>query len=106
MIAWYWVLISIVMSNFLTVLLSNIINFENLWEDFLFALFSPLVWIGNFPYAFFRNFFIPATQQQFEEAMTTETDKETIYKLSKNVYLWHDKKAKKIHNHWFLVRIK
>lgn len=42
MIAWYWVLISIVMSNFLTVLLSNIVNFENLWEDFLFTLFSPL----------------------------------------------------------------
>lgn len=105
MVAWYWVLISIVMSNFLTVLLSNIINFENLWEDFLFTLFYPFVWIGNFPYAFFRNFFVPATQQQFDEA-TTEADKETIYKLSKNVYLWHDKKAKKIHNHWFLVRIK
>ena len=54
MVAWYWVLISIVMSNFLTVLLSDIINFENLWEDFLFTLFSPFVWIGNFPYAFFR----------------------------------------------------
>ena len=106
MIAWYWVLISIVMSNFLTVLLSNIVNFENLWEDFLFTLFYPFVWIGKFPYAFFRNFFVPATQQRFEKAMTTKTDKETIHKLSKNVYLWHDKKAKKIHNHWFLVRIK
>lgn len=106
MIAWYWVLISIVVSNFLTVLLSNIINFENLWEDFLFTLFSPFVWIGKFPYVFFRNFFIPVTQQRFDKAMATETDKETIYKLSKNVYLWHDKKAKKIHNHWFLVRIK
>lgn len=106
MIAWYWVLISVVMSNFLTVLLSNIVNFENLWEDFLFILFYPFVWIGKFPYVFFRNFFIPVTQQRFDKAMTTETDKETIYKLSKNVYLWHDKKAKKIHNHWFLVRIK
>ena len=55
---------------------------------------------------FLETFFVPATQQKFEEAMTTKTDKETIYKLSKNVYLWHDKKAKKIHNHWFLVRIK
>lgn len=106
MVAWYWILISVVVSNFLTVLLSYKINFENLWEDFLCILFYPFVWVGNFPYAFFRNFFIPATQQQFEEVMTTETDKETIYKLSKNVYLWHDKKAKKIHNHWFLVRIK
>lgn len=106
MITWYWVLISIVMSNFLIVLLSNIVNFENLWEDFLFTLFYPFLWIGKIPYAFFRNFFIPATQQQFEEAMATETDKETIYKLSKNIYLWHDKKAKKNHLHWFLVRIK
>ena len=105
MIAWYWILISIVMSNFLTVLLSDIINFENLWEDFLFTLFYPFVWIGKFPYAFFRNFFVPATQQRFDEA-TTGADKETIYKLSKKVYLWHDKEAKKIHNHWFLVRIK
>lgn len=56
MIAWYWILISIVMSNFLTVLLSNIINFENLWEDFLFTLFYPFVWIGNFPYAFLETF--------------------------------------------------
>lgn len=53
MIAWYWILISIVMSNFLTVLLSNIINFEDLWEDFLFALFYPFVWIGKFPLCLF-----------------------------------------------------
>lgn len=94
MIAWYWVLISVVVSNFLTVLLSYKIDFESLWEDFLFALFYPFVWVGSFPYVFFRNFFIPATLQQFEEA-ATETDRETIYKLSRNVYLWHDKKAKK-----------
>ena len=106
MVAWYWVLISMVISNFLTVLLSYKIDFENFWEDFLVILFYPFVWVGKFPYAFFRNFFIPATQQQFEKAITTETDRETIYKLSKNVYLWHDKKAKKIYNHWFLVRIK
>lgn len=106
MVAWYWILISVVVSNFLTVLLSNKIDFENLWEVFLFALFYPFIWIGSFPYVFFRNFFIPVTQQRFEEAITTETDKETIYKLSKNVCLLHDKKAKKIHNHWFLVRIK
>ena len=105
MVAWYWVLISVIVSNFLTVLLSYKINFENLWEDFLFALFYPSAWVGNFPYAFFRNFFIPVTQQQFEKAVSV-ADKETIYKLSKNVYLWHDKKAKKIYNRWFLVRIK
>lgn len=105
MIAWYWILISVVVSNFLTVLLSYKIDFDSLWEDFLFVLFYPFVWVGSFPYVFFRNLFVPATRQQFEE-VTTEADKETIYKLSKNVYLWHDKKAKKIHNHWFLVRVK
>ena len=105
MVAWYWVLISMVVSNFLTILLSYKIDFESLWEDFLFILFYPFVWVGNFSYAFFRNFFIPATQQQFEE-VATGTDRETIYKLSKNVYLWHDKKAEKIHNRWFLVRTK
>nr|DAG55904.1 MAG TPA: hypothetical protein [Caudoviricetes sp.] len=105
MVAWYWVLISVVVSNFLTVLLSYKINFEDFWEDSLFALFYPFVWVGIFPYVFFRNFFISVTRQQFEE-VATGADKKTIYKLSKNVYLWHDKKAKKIHNRWFLVRIK
>ena len=105
MVAWYWVLIFVVVSNFLTTLFSSIIDFDDFWEKILFILFYPFFWIGNFPYAFFRNLFIPATQQQFEK-VTTGTDRETIYKLSKNVYLWHDKEAKKIHNHWFLVRIK
>ena len=34
MVAWYWILISVVVSNFLTVLLSYKIDFENLWEVF------------------------------------------------------------------------
>ena len=47
-----------------------------------------------------------ATVQRYESGDIKNIKHETIYKLSKNVYLWHDKKAKKIHNHWFLVRVK
>lgn len=78
MVAWYWVLISVVVSNFLTVLLSYKINFENFWEDSLFALFYPFVWVGTFPYVFFRNFFISVTRQQFEE-VATGADKKKLF---------------------------
>lgn len=42
MVAWYWILISVVVSNFLTVLLSYKIDFENLWEVFCLLCFIPL----------------------------------------------------------------
>lgn len=53
MVAWYWVLISIVVSNFLTVLLSYKINFENLWEDFFICSVLSLCLDRKFPLCLF-----------------------------------------------------
>lgn len=106
MVAWYWVLATAVITNFLTVLFSDKIDFETFWEEFIGILFYPLIWLGIFPYVLFKGLFCPVSQKRFSEVIATKTDKETIYKLSKNIYLWHDKGAKKLQHHFFLIRIK
>lgn len=106
MLAWYWILVTAILINFLTVLLSDKIDFETFWEEFISILFYPLIWLGIFPYVFFRGLFCPVSQKRFDEVVATKTDKETIYKLSKNIYFWHDKGAKKLQHHFFLIRVK
>lgn len=106
MVAWYWILISVIVTNFLTTHFFYEIDFEKFWERFLLILIYPFVWVGSFPYVFFRNFFIPATQQRFEKAVAEKREDETIHKISKSVYLWHNRNSKKKCNMWFLVRVK
>lgn len=105
MLAWYWVLVAVVITNFLTVCFSDKIDFETFWEEFISIIFYPLIWLGIFPYVFFKGLFCPVSQNRFNEVTATKTDKETIYKLSENIYLWHDKGAKKLQHHWFLIRV-
>lgn len=106
MIAWYWILVTAVITIFLTTLLSNKIDFETFWGEFISILFYPLIWLGIFPYVFFKGLVRPVSRQRFSEAIAVKTDKETIYKLSENIYLWHDKGAKKLQHHFFLIRVK
>ena len=106
MIAWYWILVTAIIMNFLTVLFSNKIDFETFWEEFISILFYPLIWLGIFPYVFFRGLVRPVSQQRFDEVIATKTNNETIHKLSENIYLWHDKGAKKPQHHFFLIRVK
>lgn len=106
MIAWYWVLVIIITTNFLSVFFYEIIPFYDIWEKILCILAFPFIWIGYFPWTFFKNFIHPVNQINFEKAVEVETNKRAIHKLSKNIYLWHDSKAKKLQHHWFLVRVK
>lgn len=106
MLAWYWILVTAILINFLTVLLSDKIDFETFQEEFISILFYPLIWLGIFPYVFFKGLFCPVSQKRFDEIVAIKTDKETIYKLSKNIYFWHDKGAKKLQHHFFLIRVK
>ena len=106
MVAWYWILATAVITNFLTILLSKKIDFETFWEEFISILFYPLIWLGIFPYVFFRCLVRPVSQQHFDKIVAKKTNNETIHKLSKNIYLWHDKETKRLHHHWFLIRVK
>lgn len=106
MIAWYWILATAAITNFLTILLSNKIDFETFWEEFISILFYPLIWLGIFPYVLFKGLFCPVSRQRFDEVIATKTNNETIYKLSENIYLWHDRGAKKLQHHFFLIRVK
>ena len=106
MITWYWVLVIIIATNFFSVFLCEVIPFYDIWKKIICILAFPFVWIGYFPCGFFKNFICPVNQTNFEKAVAITANKETIHKLSKNVYLWHDKGAKKLQHHWFLVRVK
>ena len=86
MIAWYWILATAVITNFLTTLLSNKIDFETFWEEFISILFYPLIWLGIFPYVFFRCLVRPVSQQHFDKITAKKTNNETIHKLSKNIF--------------------
>lgn len=48
MIAWYWILVLVVITNFLTVCFYNKIDFETFWEEFISIIFYPLIWLGIF----------------------------------------------------------
>lgn len=106
MVAWYWILITVVITNFLTILFSNKIDFETFWEEFINILFYPLIWLGIFPYVFFRGLVRPTSRQRFDEVIATKTNNEIVHKLSENIYLWHDRGAKKLQHHFFLIRVK
>ena len=106
MVTWYWILITAVITNFLTILFLNKIDFETFWEEFISILFYPLMWLGIFPYVFFRGLVRPVSRQHFNKVIATKTNNETIHKLSENIYLLHDRGAKKLHHHFFLVRVK
>lgn len=85
MIAWYWILVTAIIMNFLTVLFSNKIDFETFWEEFISILFYPLIWLGIFPYVFFRGLVRPVSQQRFKETSTSFLFDTSKIKLTETV---------------------
>lgn len=65
MLAWYWILVMAILINFLTVLLSDKIDFETFWEEFISILFYPLIWLGIFPYVFFQGLILSSKSKAF-----------------------------------------
>ena len=109
MINWYWLIVAIVVTNFLTTATEGFIPWDDIWCGLLAAIFTFFAYI---PYAlyciFLWNVIHPVAQIRFdkmcEEWVKNNTSK--VHHLFSNFYFWIDPDANKLYNKIFFVRVK
>lgn len=105
MIAWYWLIIAFVGGLVFATITWNAVEWDNVISAVLAGIAIPFVWVAMFPISFFRSYVKPISTERWEKCLASwGSDK--YWKIGKNTYLWHDRKAKKLFNKFFLIRVK
>lgn len=105
MVAWYWLIIAFVGGLVFATISWNAVEWDNVFTTILAGITIPFVYVAMFPIVFFRCYFKPITPERWKY-YTSLFDVNKCRQIGKNVYLWHDTNTKKLHNKWFLVRVK
>ena len=105
MVAWYWVIVAFVGGLVFATITWNAVEWDNVVSAVLAGIAIPFVWVGMFPVSFFRWYVKPVSPERWTQCLELWDDNR-YWKIGKNTYLWHDPKAKKLFNKFFLVRIK
>ena len=106
MIAWYWVLIAILLTNAVTSFTYEYFEWSNLWVDFLAGLAIIVLYIPLGIYHIcFKNTLHPITTARLEElrALWAEDECVKIRHLGKGLYFCTDPKASKLWNKIFFL---
>ena len=104
MVAWYWLIIAFVGGLVFATITWNAVEWDNVVSAVLAGIAIPFVWVAMFPVSFFRWYVKPISTERWEQCLELWDDKH--WKIGKNTYLWHDRKAKKLFNKFFLIRVK
>ena len=109
MISWYWIIVAILVSSFVTITTDGLIPWEDIWCGLLTAIFTIIAYI---PYAlyciFLRNVIHPVSQARFDKMCEqwVKNDTSKVHHLFGNFYFWIDPDANKPYNKIFFVRVK
>ena len=105
MVAWYWLIITFISGLVFATISWNAVEWDSVLATILAGMAIPFVYVAMFPIVFFRCYFNPITPERWENyASLFGVDK--CRQIGKTVYLWHDTKAKKLYDRWFLIRVK
>jgi hypothetical protein len=105
MVAWHWLIIAFVGGLVFATITWNAVEWDNVVASVLAGIAIPFVWVAMFPIAFFRSYVNPISPERWTKYLKTWDD-DKYWKIGKNTYLWHDRKAKKMFNKFFLIRVK
>ena len=105
MVAWYWLVVAFVGGLVFATITWNAVEWDNVVSAVLAGIAIPFVWVAMFPISFFRSYVKPISPERWAK-FYQKRDDDKYWKIGKNTYLWHDRKAKKMFNKFFLIRVK
>ena len=109
MVAWYWILITVLLTNAITSFTYEYFEWSNLWVDFLSWLALIVLYV---PLAIYhiclKNTISPVAPAQFEKIQTNweAEGRCKLHYLFKGIYFCTDFKASKLWNKIFFLRVK
>ena len=109
MIAWYWLLIAILVTNAITAFTYEFFEWDNIWTDLLAWLALVVLYVPLSIYHIcFKNTVHPISSTRMEELKKLwSADKRVkIYELPCGFYFCTDWNASKLWNKVFFIRIK
>lgn len=105
MVTWYWLVVAFVGGLVFTVITWDAFEWNEVVSAVLAGLVIPFIWVAMFPISFFRWFVKPISIERWTK-FVSDNSIDKYWKVGKNTYLWHDRKAKKLFNKFFLIRVK
>ena len=109
MVAWYWILVAILLTNAITSFTYELFEWENLWVDFIGLLALVVLFVPLTTYhIFFKNTIHPITETRFEELKTlwAKDERCKVNHVCGGLYFCTDPKARRLWNKIFFLRVK
>ena len=109
MVAWYWIIVAILLTNAITSFTYEYFEWDNLWVDFIGLLALVILYVPLTIYhIFFKNTTHPITTTRFEELKTlwAEDERCKVSHVCGGLYFCADPKARRLWNKIFFLRVK
>lgn len=108
MVAWYWIIVAVLITNAITSFTYEWFEWDNLWVDFigwlaLIVLYLPL----SIYHIFFKNTIHSITHSRFNELMEKwkEDRRMRTFSMPFGLYFCVDPKASRLYNKIFFLRV-
>jgi hypothetical protein len=109
MVAWYWVIVAILITNAITSFTYEFFEWDNLWVDFIGLLALIILYVPlSLYHIFLKNTIHAITPIRFEKLMTSwKNDRRMkVFSLPYGFYFCVDPMALKLWNKIFFLRVK
>lgn len=108
MIAWYWIIVAVLVTHIITVAISEQLELPYWWAEIFSSIVLVIVFIPVMFYRIFLRLTIkPVSQTRFDTMRKdwVENDTSKVYHVFRNIYFWVDPDAKRYWNKIFFLRV-
>lgn len=109
MVAWYWIIIAVLLANAITSFTYEYFEWDNVWVNIIGFLALVVLYVPLYIYhVALKNTIHPITETRFAELRKLWADDERckVYKIGGGLYFCADPKASRFWNKIFFLRVK